>query len=518
MVASSQPLASLTGIEILRAGGNAVDAAVATAAMLNVVEPMATGIGGDAFALIYEARTGAIRGLNASGRSAYAATPEEYRRRLGGAECNEIPSSSLLAVTVPGSVDGWALALEKYGRMSLADVLAPAIQTAENGFPVAPQTAATWKEWQHALTPYPDSRQTWFLPSSGAPRPGEIFKSPGLAGTLRLISEGGRDVFYRGPIADRIVRFSEQNGGLFTLADFSDHSSTLVEPISVTYRGYEVLELPPNGQGIVTLETLQILAQDDLASMGHNLPDTLHLQIEALKTALHDGKQYVTDPDFTDIPVGELTSLEYAQKQRARITMDQANRHPSPGLSKPGDTVYLCTADAEGNVVSFISSIFFPWGTGITVGDTGILLQNRGSSFSLDPSHPNCIAPHKRTRHTIIPSMVLENNRPLIAFGFVGGDLQPQAQVQFLTNLIDFDMNLQDALDAPRWRYEGTGASIAVEEMMPTELSRDLSKRGHDISGTDGFFGGGQAILIHPDYNTLQGGSDSRRDGCAIGF
>lgn len=517
MVVSSQPLASLAGVEILREGGNAVDAAVATAAMLNVLEPMSTGVGGDAFALIYEAGTGTVRGLNASGRSPHAATLAEYRRRLGSGS-KEIPSNNLLAVTVPGTVDGWATALDTCGRMTLAEVLKPAIHIAEEGFPVAPQTAGTWAEWQHALTHHLDSLRTWLLSDSRAPRPGEIFRSPSLAGTLRLISKGGRDAFYRGPIAEAIVRFSDQHGGLLSHADFSEHSSTWVDPISVNYRGHEILELPPNGQGIVALEALQILAQDDLAALGHNTPDTMHLQIEALKCALHDSKQYVTDPEFTDVPVRELLSLEYARRQRTGISLEQANRHPGPGSPKQGDTVYLCAADADGNVVSFINSIFYPWGTGLTVSNTGIVLQNRGSSFSLDPNHPNCIAPHKRTRHTIIPAMMMERGKPLISFGFVGGDVQPQGQVQFLCNVVDFGMNLQNALDAPRWRYEGTGASIALEQTIPQSSRQNLTNRGHEISGSGGFFGGGQALLIHPGYGTFQGGSDSRRDGCAIGY
>jgi len=518
MVVTSQPLAAQAGVEMLRQGGNAVDAAVATAAMLNVIEPMSTGVGGDAFAIIYLAKTGKVRGLNASGRSGYAATLQEYERRLGGPEVKEIPSNSLLAVTVPGTVDGWATLVESCGRMTLAGVLAPAIRTAEEGFAVAPQTSLTWREWQSALLQHPDSVKTWLSPDKRGPQPGEVFKCPSLAQTLRLIAEGGRDAFYQGPIAQTIVRFSEQNGGLLTCADFADHRSTWVEPISVNYRGYDILELPPNGQGIAALEALQILAQDDLPKLGHNTPDTIHLQLEAMKRALHDSKQYVTDPDSTNIQIEELLSAEYAKKQRGQIFGDRAMRHRAPGSPKDGDTVYLCAVDDEGNFVSFINSIFFPWGTGITVGETGIVLQNRGASFSLDPTHPNSIAPHKRTRHTIIPAMMLHEGKPLIAFGFVGGDVQPQGQVQFLCNVIDFGMNLQDALDAPRWRCEGTGASVALESAIPFETGQVLTERGHEIIGNGGFFGGGQAILIHPDYGTFQGGSDSRRDGCAIGY
>jgi len=518
MVVTSQPLAAEVGVEILRQGGNAVDAAVATAAMLNVIEPMSTGVGGDAFAIIYLAKTGKVRGLNASGRSGYAATLEEYERRLGGPGAREIPNNSLLAVTVPGTVDGWATAVESCGRMTLAEVLAPAIRTAEEGFAVAPQTALTWKDWRIALLQHPDSVRTWLLPAERAPRPGEVFKCSSLAQTLRLIAEGGRDAFYQGAIAETIVRFSEKNGGLLTRADFADHRSTWVEPISVNYRSYDILELPPNGQGIAVLEALHILAQDDVATLGHNTPDTIHLQLEAMKYALHDSKQYVTDPEFADIHIEELLSGDYAKQQRVQISRARAMPYPAPGSPKRGDTVYLCSVDNEGNVVSFINSIFFPWGTGITVGETGIVLQNRGSSFSLDPNHPNSVAPHKRTRHTIIPAMMLHAGKPLIAFGFVGGDVQPQAQVQFLCNVVDFGMNLQDALDAPRWCYQGTGASIALESAISRETWQALSGRGHEIIGSGGFFGGGQALLIHPEYGTFQGGSDSRRDGCAIGY
>lgn len=518
MVGTSQPLAAEVGIEILRQGGNAVDAAVAVAAMLNVLEPMSTGVGGDAFAIIYEAKTGRVRGLNASGRTAYAATLAEYERRLGGPGVQAIPSNSLLAVTVPGTVDGWATAVHSCGRMTLAQVLAPAIRAAEEGFPVAPQTALTWKEWQHALVQHPDSVKTWLGSPEGAPRPGELFRCSSLANTLRLIAEGGRDAFYNGPLAKAIIELSEENGGLLTHSDFVEHSSTWVETISVNYRGYDVLEMPPNGQGIAALEALQILGQDDIAALGHNTPQTIHLQLEAIKCALHDSKQCVTDPEFANIPVEELLSSEYAKQQRHRISTERAAWSLEASSAKKGDTVYLCVADDDGNVVSFINSIFFPWGTGITVGDTGIVLQNRGSSFSLDPAHANVIAPHKRTRHTIIPAMMLAEGKPLISFGFVGGDVQPQGQVQFLCNVIDFGMNLQDALDAPRWRYEGSGASIALESAIPHETWQDLTTRGHEIAGSGGFFGGGQALLIHPEYSTFQSGSDSRRDGCAIGY
>jgi gamma-glutamyltranspeptidase/glutathione hydrolase len=519
MVATSQPLAALAGVEILRQGGNAVDAAVCAAAMLNVIEPMSTGIGGDLFAIVYLASEGKVLGLNASGRSAYAATLDEYRARLSDTGAAAIEMYGPLAVTVPGTVDGWSAILERCGRMRLAQVLGPAIRAAEQGFAVAPHAAFHWQEGEKLLAARPDSARTWLTKSGRAPRAGELFRNQPLANTLRLIAEHGRDAFYVGPIADQIVRFFEAGGGLFTYSDFADCNSDWVTPLSAGYRDYEILELPPNGQGIVTLEALSILGGYDLAGMGYHNPDAIHLQVEAAKLALHDARKFVTDPAFVEVQPESLLSEAYIGGQRSRIAMGAADANPQPAGPANGDTVYVCAVDSEGNVASLINSIFVPWGSGITVGDTGILMQNRGFGFSLDPAHVNVIAPHKRTRHTIIPGMVMRSGKPLAAFGCVGGDMQPQGQVQFLCNMIDFGMNVQDAIDAPRWRYEGTGADLALEAGFSPEIINELVSRGHQITGRNsGFFGGAQAIVIHPEYGTLQGGSDSRRDGCAIGF
>jgi gamma-glutamyltranspeptidase / glutathione hydrolase len=519
MVATSQPLAALAGVEILREGGNAVDAAVCAAAMLNVIEPMSTGIGGDLFAIIYLASEGKVLGLNASGRSAYAATLDEYRRRLCETGAAAIGMYGPLAVTVPGTVDGWSAILERCGRMPLAQVLGPAILAAEQGFAVAPHAAVHWQEAEKLLAGRPDSARTWLTKSGRAPRAGELFRNQPLANTLRLIAEHGRDAFYEGPIADQIVKFFEAEGGIFAYSDFADCKSDWVTPLSAGYRDYEILELPPNGQGIVTLEALSILSGYDLVGMGPHNPDAIHLQVEATKLALHDARKFVTDPSFVEVQAESLLSEAYIGRQRSRITMGAADANPQAGGPANGDTVYVCAVDSEGNVASLINSIFVPWGSGITVGDTGILMQNRGFGFSLDPAHVNVIAPHKRTRHTIIPGMVMRSGKPLAAFGCVGGDMQPQGQIQFLCNLIDFGMNVQDAIDAPRWRYEGTGADLAMEAGFSPEIVNELASRGHQITGrNNGFFGGAQAILIHPEYGTFQGGSDSRRDGCAIGF
>jgi gamma-glutamyltranspeptidase / glutathione hydrolase len=515
MVATSQPVAALAGVDILRQGGNAVDAAVATAAMLNVVEPMSTGIGGDAFALIAMAGSDKVLGLNASGRAPSGATREEYVRRLG--EDGRIDGHSILAVTIPGAAAGWADAVARCGRMPLADVLAPAIAAAEDGFAVTPQIANAWRGSKLLLSAVDTSSRTW-LPNGRAPRVGEVFRNPGLARTLRAVAEGGAEAFYCGAVADAIARCSEEHDGCITRDDLAAHESTWVEPISVDYRGYQVLEIPPNGQGIAALEALNICALEDVAGMGHNSADTLHLHLEAMKLGFQDRDRYVTDMEFVDVPVDGLLSKEYAEAQRARIDMSRAEPSPSAGVPGRGDTVYLSAADSDGNLVSFINSLYSGWGSGITAGDTGVMLQNRGQSFSLDPTHANVIAPGKRTRHTIIPGMLARDGKPLISFGIMGGDMQAQGHVQFVCNVVDFGMNVQDALDAPRWRYDGSGADISLERWIDSATQAELVARGHALQGHGGFFGGGQAVYLDHEHGTVHGGSDPRRDGCAIGY
>ena len=333
-----------------------------------------------------------------------------------------------------------------------------------------------------------------------------------------MIAEGGRDAFYEGEIADKIVKFSDENGGLFTRQDFTDHASDWVEPISTNYRGYDVYEIPPNGQGIAALLALNIVEGFDLRTMGHNSPEHLHYAIEAMKLGFADLYQYVTDPNFVDVPVAGLLSDAYTESQRARISPERAHVGPSAGVPPMGsDTVYLCAVDSERNVVSFINSIFAGFGSGLVAGDTGIMLQNRGAGFSLDPKHANCIAPHKRTLHTIIPGIIAQNGVPLVAFGVMGGQMQTQGHLQFVSNLIDFNMDVQNALDAPRFRVMDD-SRIMLETGIPMNAQAALAQKGHRIIPGNTFFGGGQAIFIHPSFNTLVAGSDPRRDGCAVGY
>ena len=515
VVAASQPVAALTGVDILRRGGNAVDAAVAAAAALCVSEPMSTGIGGDVFALIYEAETNRVYGLNASGRAPEAATLKEYERRLG--KGGAINPRSALAVTVPGAAAGWADAAARFGRMPLSELMKPAVRLAEDGFALTPQIASAWRGSESLLCSDPDSAPTWLM-NGRAPRVGQIFLNPNLARTLRLFGEGGAEAFYGGAIGAAIAQTAQERGGLLTKADLKSHASTWTEPIQTDYRGAQVLEMPPNGQGIAALETLNILALEDAQAMGFQSPDLLHLQIEAFKLAFHDRNRYVTDPEFEEIPVESLLSESYARSQRQRISMERAAQEPTHGEPRMSDTVYLCAADSDGNMVSFINSLYMGWGSGITAGKTGVLLQNRGASFSLDPSHVNRIAPRKRTRHTIIPAMLMENGKPLAAFGVMGGDMQAQGHAQLVSNMLDFMLNPQDAIDAPRWRYNGYGASVSFDPWTPTELIEALAKRGHQVAGTDGFFGGAQAIYMDNESGAYHAGSDPRRDGAAVGY
>ena len=515
IVATSQPLAAQAGASMLLQRGNAVDAAIATAAALNVVEPYSTGIGGDAFALVYLSQPRELKALNASGRAPYAATLEKYHN-LG---YRQVPFTGIHAVTVPGALDGWCSLLEKHGTMSLSQVLTPAIKLAENGFPISEVIGHIWDKNTFHLQANASAARTYLI-GGRAPKTGEIFRQPDLVNTFRKIADGGRDVFYRGKIAEAIVDCSEDNGGLITMKGLNDHASTWVTPISTNYRGYDIYECPPNGQGLIALLALNILEAYDLKSLGHNSPEYLHLLIEAIKLGFADAGRYVADPDFVDIPLKSLLSKSYAEQRRKLIDKNEAAQRVEAGVPAGGDTVYLAVIDKDGNSVSFINSLYKGFGSGIVVAGTGICLQNRGANFNLEAGHPNCIEPHKRPYHTIIPAMAFKDDELFLTFGVMGGFMQPQGHVQVLLNLIDFDMDVQTALDAPRFRYAGRGDSN-FEPNISAEVIKELAKKGHGIAGLDDpylqEFGGGQAIMVHPLSKALIAGSDPRKDGCAIG-
>ena len=516
MVASSQPLASQVGLDVLKRGGNAVDAAIAMAAMLNVTEPMMTGIGGDAFMLVYWSRTKELKGLNASGRAPRALTLDYFAKR----KIAKMPEFGMESITVPGAFDGWVTLLEKYGTMKLADVMSPAIDCAENGFPVMEKTAEDWNSEVTMLKKNP-AAATNYLINGRAPRPGEIFRQPNLARTLRTLARGGRDAFYKGEIAKAIVDYCEKNDGFISLADLAAQKSEWVEPISTNYRGYTVYEIPPNGQGLTALLTLNILEGFDLAALSAQPDRYYHTLIEATKLAFADRDRYIADPAFSKVPVAELLSKDYAAKRRALIDPNKA-LEPSPGKINAGsDTTYFTVVDKDGNAVSFINSLFDSFGSGIVAGDTGIVLQNRGSSFSLDPAHPNHLEPGKRPFHTIIPAMVFKDNKLFMSFGVMGGGIQPQGHVQVLVNLIDLGMGLQQAIDAPRYRYMN-GRDVLLEDEIPATVIDRLLALGHRRASPPGLLrqsmGGGQAIMIDPLNGTLMGASDPRKDGLAIGY
>ena len=512
MVAASQPLAAQAGLDILKAGGNAADAAVATAAMLNVVEPMSTGIGGDCFALIYEAKTGRIRALNGSGRSPYAATIATIRER----GFKTMPARGFLPVTVPGTVAGWSDLLQTCGTMSLGRVLQPAIAYARDGFPVSELIARGWTASVSKLAADPAAAATYLI-NGRAPKPGEVFRQPDLAHTLQQIADGGPEAFYRGEIARKIVEHSRQNGGLLDLADFADHTSTWSEPISITYHGVQIHECPPNGQGMVALLALNMIQNDNLNALGYDSPDYLHLMIEAMKLAFADGYRYVADPDLSPAPLADLLSAEHARERRSLVDMQRAMMGPL--FDYGSDTVYLTVVDRDHNAVSFINSLYMGFGSGVVVPGTGIALQNRGALFSLNPNHANALAPHKRPYHTIIPAMATKDGKLLMSFGVMGGFMQPQGHFQVVANVVDFGMNPQQALDAPRFRYD-EGYKVAVESAVGEKSCAELRKRGHDlaVSPLDPTFGGGQIIMVYPESNALMGGSDPRKDGCAVGW
>ncbi len=523
MAATSQPLATAAAVRVLQQGGNAVDAAIAANAVLGVVEPMSCGLGGDLFAIVWDAKSGTLYGLNASGRSPYAATRAAFRDKHLAA----IPTHGPLSWSVPGCVDGWATLRARFGSKPLAEVLAPAIEYAERGFPVSEIIAHDWQGSAQELARIPTS-SLCFLPGGKAPGVGDVFRNPGLARSLRLVAEGGRDAFYRGAIADEIVAYSASVGGLFSKKDFEDHTSTWVDPVSTNYRGYDVWELPPNGQGIAALQMLNLLEPFDLKAMGPLSADALHVMIEAKKLAYEDRAKFYADPDFVEAPVARLISKRYAATRSPLIRRDRANDRPIAGEPGQADTIYLTVVDKDRNAVSLIQSNFHGFGSYHVPGGLGFPLQNRGCLFALDESHANRLEPHKRPFHTIIPAFVTKGGRPWLSFGLMGGDMQAQGHAQVVCNLIDFGMDVQEAGDAARFHHSGSseptgvpaagGGTVALESGVGAEARASLAARGHRIVDSPGGFGGYQAIRIDLDRGVLLGGSDPRKDGCAMGY
>ena len=512
MVASSQPLATLAGVEILMQGGNAIDAAIATAAVLGVVEPSSIGIGGDAFCLFYSAKERSIKALDASGRSPAAANLE-FCRNSG---FKEMPQRGIHSVTVPGAVHGWATLQQSYGTKKLSEVLRAAIRHGEEGFPVAELTAEQWKESEGRLKADEGAAMN-YLVNGRTPKAGEIFRNPRMAATLNRIAADGADYFYRGDVAERIVRCSEKLGGLFSMKDFAEHRSSWVEPITANYRGYDIYEMPPATQGFVALEMLKILEGFDVKAVGRHSADALHLMIEAKKLAFADRADHLADRDHMKVTVQSLYSPERVQAMRRQINRDRA-ADEYPALATGADTEYVAAADKEGNIVSFIQSNFMGFGSGVVEPETAIILQNRGHLFSLDEIHPNCIGPRKRCVHTLMPGLMFKDGKPYGALGLKGGHVQPQVQVQIISNLIDFGMTPQEAISAPRFNHI-EGVRVGLEPEISSEAKEELARRGHQtVGGNPESFGGAHAILIDPEGGAFIGGSDPRKGGCALGF
>lgn len=505
MVATSQPLAVDAAIDVLKAGGNAVDAAVCAAAMLNVVEPMSTSIGGDCFAIVYEAKTGKLHGINGSGRTPKAASIEALKA-MGH---QTMPQQGIYSVSVPGALHAWQALLDKLGTKSLGELLQPAIQAAADGFELTPIIARDWAAQQQELDQGVNTQH--YLPNGCPPQLGECFKQPDLAQSFAMIAEQGIKVFYDGHLTDKMVAQSEKLNGWLTHDDFASHASEWVDPITTDYRGFTVCELPPNGQGVITLEALNILEGYDLASMS--LEERTHVQIEALKLAFADAWQYVADPALIDVPTDALISKAYAE-QRRQLIGDQALKNPTHGFPDSG-TIYVTVVDEEGNAASFINSVYMHFGSKVVAEGTGIVLQNRAALSSLDPQHPNALASGKRPYHTIIPPMVLKDRKPSMCFGVVGGFMQPQAQVQILNHVIDQGTDVATALNAPRFRWMEK-AKVTFESAFDQSVTDQLKARQHDILDGSGFggFGGAQAIVIDQESGVLSGASDPRKDGC----
>ncbi|WP_366145044.1 gamma-glutamyltransferase [Maricaulis sp.] len=545
MAATAHPLASQVAINVLQSGGNAVDAAIAANAAIGLMEPTGNGIGGDIFVIIWDPETRQVYGINGAGRSPMGLSYDTVVETLGAG--NAIPPLGAMPVSVPGTVDGWFAMHERFGSMPMDEILAPAIRYAETGFPLTETIAYYWERNMRILDgrfangefeEFANAQATYLTEDGDAPREGEIFRNPDLANTYRLIAEGGRDAFYDGPISQTINDYMERIGGWISYDDLAAHRTEWVEPLSVNYRGYDVWELPPQGQGIAALQMLQTLEAYDLASMGFMSAEAIHLMVEAKRLAFEDRARFYSDPAFYDEAdpaalYAELISDEYADTRRQLISSDAAMEnvtHGDPSIIEDGDTTYLTVADSNGMMVSLIQSNFRGMGSGLVPDGLGFMLQNRGELFSLDTDHPNVYEPGKRPFHTIIPAMITRDGEAFMSFGLMGGAMQPQGHVQIITSVIDFGLNIQQAGDAARWRHDGstseTGQAgetagvgvLSVESGVPQGVRDALSALGHEVVDGNGGFGGYQAILRDPETGVLYGASEMRKDGAAQGY
>ena len=542
MACTSHPLATQTAIDVLKKGGSAVDAAIAANAVLGLVEPTGCGMGGDLFAIVWDAKSKKLHGLNASGRSPYGMSLEQLRAAVRAIPTTAptsrpaptdaellIPMTGPLPISVPGCVDGWFTLHVKFGRLPMKDVLAPAIDYARQGAPIPETIAYYWGRGAARLKDQPNFAGT-YMPSCRAPSKGERFRNTDLASTYQMLADGGRDAFYRGEIARRLDEFCSKNGCALRLRDFAEHHSDWVDPVTTKYRGYNVWEIPPPGQGIAALQMLNILEPFDLGKMGHNSGMYLHTLIEAKKLAYEDRARFYFDPAFGETPVAQLLSKLYADTRRQLLDPEHASRRLDAGNPRlgHGDTIYLTVADKDRNMVSLIQSNYGGFGSGLVPTGLGFCLQNRGALFCLDASHPNAYAPHKRPFHTIIPAFVTREGKPWLSFGVMGGDMQPQGHVQVLCNLVDFGMNLQEAGDAARFHHVGSseptgsvmtdGGRVLLESGISAEARRELERRGHRLGTDRGGYGGYQAIRYDPENDVYIGASESRTDGQAAGY
>ncbi|MHA8067294.1 gamma-glutamyltransferase [Aquirufa sp. ROCK2-A2] len=525
MACTSHPLSTQAALDVLKAGGNAIDAAIAANAMEGVVEPHVNGIGGDLFAIVWDAKTKKLYGLNGSGRSPKSLTLDEFKKR----GLKHIPSTGPLPISVPGCVDAWFELHQKFGSMPMNKVLEKAISYARNGFPVHEELASALQKVQANYGKFPNVAEHYY-PNGTVPVRGDIFKNPHLANTLEKIAKGGRDAFYKGEIAKTMDAFMKKNGGFLSYEDLSSHTSTWIEPVSVNYRGFDVWELPPNGQGIAALQMLNILEAYDFSKIKFGSAEHIHLFTEAKKLVFEDRAKFYADMDFAKVPVANLISKEYANERR-KLIKDRASRHYDAGnpALKDGDTIYLTIADKEGNMVSLIQSNYRGFGSGMLPDGLGFMFQDRGELYSLKEGENNTYAPGKRPFHTIIPAFMTKNGEPIMSFGVMGGGFQPMGHVQIVMDVVDFGMNIQEAGDAPRINHEGsseptgegmelTGGTITLESGYPYEVIRELMQKGHQVGYMNGVYGGYQAIRWDPVRKVYFGASESRKDGQAAGW